>query len=329
MLQRVKRAGAEPERILSENELCLVCHVSLITVRRAIARLLESNYLMRLPGRKGAFTNPAYAGFTNSVVGIICDSGDRSYFTEGCGTVLGGFMSKCADITLDFEFLTTSLYKGLPIEEEMQSLSYDALLWFWPQEEILPVINRLLANEFPIVTIDYFYNPNALRPDANSIGLDSADLGVERAEKVLQSGIKNVAYLGVRNATFQAFVSTLKSGGVEFYSENYFNGKDWGKLKIAMGQKRIEGIVSDGGPNLLNGLVGILAENEQWRETPVFIESVSIPHVSAHSFLKIIPTLNNYKDMMKRIGEIAADEIKEILTGKKKRFEPVKVKVPR
>lgn len=53
--------GVDPELLPGEMELCEKFKVSRVTVRRAIESLIAGAYIIRLPKRRGAFTNPEMA----------------------------------------------------------------------------------------------------------------------------------------------------------------------------------------------------------------------------------------------------------------------------
>ena len=72
LLSLARRTGVRPEKIPAERELAELLGVSRGTVREAIAFLMQQNYLIRIPGRKGAFTNPVTANAVTISIGALC-----------------------------------------------------------------------------------------------------------------------------------------------------------------------------------------------------------------------------------------------------------------
>ena len=71
LLGRIRQSGPEPELLPGEMELCAQLNVSRVTVRRALESLSAANYIIRLPKRKGAFSNPEMAKNVPCTIGIV------------------------------------------------------------------------------------------------------------------------------------------------------------------------------------------------------------------------------------------------------------------
>ena len=54
LLSLARQTGSQPEKIPAERDLAELLGVARGTVREAIASLEKQNYLIRIPGRKGA-----------------------------------------------------------------------------------------------------------------------------------------------------------------------------------------------------------------------------------------------------------------------------------
>ena len=82
LLGRIRQSGPEPELLPGEMELCAQLNVSRVTVRRALESLSAANYIIRLPKRKGAFSNPEMTKNIPCTIGIVA---------AGCPFQMNGF----------------------------------------------------------------------------------------------------------------------------------------------------------------------------------------------------------------------------------------------
>ena len=71
LLSLARHTGSQPEKIPAERDLAELLGVARGTVRDAIASLEEQNFLIRIPGRKGAFTNPKLADTVTLSIGVL------------------------------------------------------------------------------------------------------------------------------------------------------------------------------------------------------------------------------------------------------------------
>ena len=88
LLSLARRTDSRPEKIPAERDLAELLGVSRGTVREAIAFLMQQNYLIRIPGRKGAFTNPQMADAISISIGVLSSV---NWFDRQRQQILRGF----------------------------------------------------------------------------------------------------------------------------------------------------------------------------------------------------------------------------------------------
>ena len=101
LLSLARRAGSQPEKIPAERDLAELLGVARGTVRDAIASLEEQNFLIRLPGRKGAFTNPKLADTVTLSIGVLTSV---NWFDRLHQQTLRGFSDVLFENDIDYSF---------------------------------------------------------------------------------------------------------------------------------------------------------------------------------------------------------------------------------
>ena len=108
LLGRIRQSGPEPELLPGEMELCAQLNVSRVTVRRALESLSAANYIIRLPKRKGAFSNPEMAKNVPCTIGIVA-SGCPFQMNGSSAISLSSFLKKmgaCELFSWEYVFLS-------------------------------------------------------------------------------------------------------------------------------------------------------------------------------------------------------------------------------
>ena len=248
LTQCIRRARMEPERLPGEIALCEKFRVSRITVRRAIEELEHAHYIIRLPGRKGAFTNPEMAHAVPYILGILSSDGKSNYFSPFHMQILSDLTREIRDIYCDTEFVLLNASEPVEVANEIRNLAYDALLWFSPPEQYIPVLNTLIREQYPILVQASLFSEEQL-PASNSISLDFGSIGIIRARNLLASGARNIIYAGTCNSTFQSFLGELNKKGILFPKKNLIETPEdiRERLPQLLSSENIDSIVSDGG----------------------------------------------------------------------------------
>ena len=101
LLSLARKSGAKPEKIPAERDLAEHLGVARGTVREAIASLEAQNYLIRIPGRKGAFTNPRTADSVLISIGVLTTV---NWFNRLRQQMLRGFSDVLFENGVDFSF---------------------------------------------------------------------------------------------------------------------------------------------------------------------------------------------------------------------------------
>ena len=101
LLSLARHTGSQPEKIPAERDLAELLGVARGTVRDAIASLEEQNFLIRLPGRKGAFTNPKLADTVTLSIGVLTSV---NWFDRRHQQTLRGFSDVLFENDIDYSF---------------------------------------------------------------------------------------------------------------------------------------------------------------------------------------------------------------------------------
>ena len=120
LLSLARHTGSQPEKIPAERDLAELLGVARGTVREAIASLEKQNYLIRIPGRKGAFTNPQNADTVLISIGILAPD---NWFNRKRQQILRGFSDVLFENGIDFSF-HFELSNGLTRPQLIQNIRY-------------------------------------------------------------------------------------------------------------------------------------------------------------------------------------------------------------
>ena len=174
LLHAVAKSGPEPERLLSERELAQKLRLSRVTVRRAIEELEESHFIIRRPGRKGAFTNPAMSSEVEHTIGVMIY---QNYIGRIFSQFLSGLSEELYSMGDHYSMSLIHNKRGICSPEdfafEIENSGFDCLVWHMQTPEDVAVINLLLKHDFPVLTICNPNFPEWVHPDRNWFGLDT------------------------------------------------------------------------------------------------------------------------------------------------------------
>jgi len=325
LLQCVAKAGVKPERIMSEMQLCAKFAVSRVTVRRAIQALEQSGYLIRLPGRQGAFTNPKMAMAVPHLVGILCADGTRNYLNSNAAEILAGFTQTLKIVDCDFEFLL--LNGNMDIFQEIGNMALDALFWMMPSAEQIEGINRLLQQQYPLVVLDSIYNSDSAKPVCNTVQRDYEYHALKHAQLMLQRQYKQVVKVGVYNISARAFQDEMRKNGVDLTRDFFIDctEKITEKLSRLLNAQKIDAVICDGGMERYEKVLQTLETREEWRNTPIFMEKNHLAEKLRRKFHHLQVELTPAHYDRQALGRYAGRQMGKILRGKLKSFANVVV----
>ena len=327
LLQCIAKAGTEPERLLSEMELCSKFGVSRITVRRAIQSLEKIDYIIRIPGRQGAFTNPKIAMAVPHIVGILCGDGTRNYVNSLTAEILTGFMNEMKCIDCDFEFMLLNINGDQNAAQAIENMALDGLLWIMPEENIVGQIDLLIEKEYPVVTLDSIYNSYAQRPVKNTISRDFERGGIMYAELMIKHHHRNVPLLGAYNSSAQGFHNEMRKNGIHLPREFFIETPEevTEKLPALLASQKVDAIICNGGLTRYERTLHVLQLRENWKKIPVYMDNRNLERKLKKNFpeLKIELILEDH--FFKAYGQTAGRYMKKLIAGEIKSFESIKI----
>lgn len=319
----VARAGQKPERILSEMQLCKKFAVSRVTVRRALKSLEENNFLIRLPGRQGAFTNPDIAMSIPNLVGIICDDGIKNYLSADTSEIFAGFVTALKRSDCAYEFLRLSNTDNKLIAREIENMSLDGLLWIAPGEDQIPAINFLIEDNFPIVTVASINDSEVPKPLSNTITRDFVQHAINYAQQMHKKNYRNIIRLGGYNITAKAFKNEMLQNGINIPDEFFIREIEEvsEKLPEFLNKYQIDAIIGTGGVQRYEKLLKVINSDEKWYKIPLYFESGflcrKIKQKNPH--LKIILHPSHYS--RRELGKVAGLQMNKLLKENINHFE--------
>jgi len=327
LFQCFRRRSELPDRIPSEQELCERLGVSLIIVRRAIANMIERQYLIRLPGRKGAFTNPNAQVGAKYAVGLFTQ-GSMQDFHYGVRLFLASFMNHLgtASCTLEF-FLIPPEKKGTDWLRVVQDLSLDGAVVIHPRDKHVTFLEPLLQTDFPCVTILTDWSQLHEVPSEKYIGIDLAEFGRQRARLV--AGLQKVVYISHKNLTYSAYEEERKVLGLSADQTIFINEKIEKKLSVLLKKQKIDAIISDGVYWMLRELFSTLNSRPEYQKIPIY---ANVESSSSKDFRQKYPALNLHFfpedriSLYKKEGIIAVREILKMLSNPGYRFKGILLK---
>ncbi len=331
LLQRIAKAGTEPERLPSEMELCEKFGVSRITVRRAIESLETIRYIIRIPGRQGAFTNPEVAMAVPHIVGILGGDGTRNYVNASTAEILTGFMEEMKDADCDFEFMILNINGNRDAAREIENMALDGLLWIMPEESMIGQIDCLIQEEYPVVTLGSIYNSAFPQPKKNTIFRNFGHVGFLAAKQMLKLHLKNVARLGIYNISAEVFQNEMRKNGASLTRDYFIETPEeiTEKLPALLSSRKVDAVLSNGGLDRYEKVIQVLRRREDWSRLPLFLDNYRLERKlkAGCSDLKI--ELLPKTQFLKTYGKAAGQYMKKLISGEVKTFESIQIPSPK
>ena len=247
LLQMIAKSGSEPERLLPERDLAEKLHLSRVTVRRAIEELENVNYIIRLPGRRGAFTNPAMSSKAEHAIGIVIS---QNYIGQLFSLFLSGLSQKLYEMNIHYCFSLYSKPDKTPqeIAFELENSGFDCIVWHTQAPEDVNVINLLHEHHFPVLTICNPNYPDWKKPASGWYQFDTDNAAKVLASYFVREKCKKVVFYSLDEFFIPAFRKELEENGIAIDNTCIFNNVQ--KLKKAL-------------PSLIeNGMDGIFIQRD-------------------------------------------------------------------
>ena len=140
---------------LGELELAKKFGTTRLTIQRALATFERDGRLIRIPGRRGLFMNPAVAKAMGDYYffGVMTAERRNRFLDSGTQAVISGFVDKMQGVSSDYHYLEIKSESTADTVEEILNCGLDGLLWCSPAEQDIPVIEELTRRRFPVAAV--------------------------------------------------------------------------------------------------------------------------------------------------------------------------------
>lgn len=316
LLQMIAKSGSKPERLLPERDLAEKLHLSRVTVRRAIEELECVNYIIRLPGRRGAFTNPAMSTRAEHAIGIVVS---QNYIGQHFSLFLSGLSQKLYEMNIHYCFSLYSKPDKTPeeIAFELENSGFDCIVWHTQTPEDVEVIDLLHAHHFPALTICNLSYPEWRKPATAWYHFDFENAAKVLASYFIREKCRKVVFYSNDGLCLPVFRKTLEENDIPLDDSCVFN--DIQKLK-----KSLPSLLADGmdglfchwdDPQAKEILYAISSEKERYNVKILLspgLESLrdkgEFPHLNI-----ALPDMDYYRRQCVALGSEVANGIVDIL----------------
>ena len=329
LLSRIRHAGVDPELLPGEMELCEKFKVSRVTVRRAIESLIAGAYIIRLPKRRGAVTNPEMAKNIPYPVGIAVDMGYTFSIDGSAAMALSGFLKKMgSDENCSWLYIYLNISSGESLENIIENNNLQGLFWISPCEKIFPELRRLTERRFPVVSIGTPFTSYYPVLEKNTILRNYAQSGEDIARFLLENGLRRPVYCGYPNESFRRFVEVLGKEGISFNPENLLAdpGEIEEKLPSLIERNKIDSISSSGAACRYNPLMKVLSGHPEGRRIALLLERSPITLQYKRDYPNLNIRLNGENTIQKymyRAGIQAAELFQKLIRNPGMVYDPV------
>lgn len=271
----VSKFGAQPQLLPTEMELCEKFHVSRGTVRRAMTNLISAGFVIQLPNRRRYFSNPDTAVQCFLRIGVLVGDGRIAGMGEWSAITFSTFAKELRLKSSNaYEFITLS---GATPEEcagELVNCGFDGLLWIAPPEKCVPIIDRLLEQEIPLVAVENICLEIQTPPAYNFFAYDFAYSGECHAEGVFNTGCSKILQCSEHIEMSRRFGEVLREHGIAFDSSRICRDLTslpaW--LNFYLDRDDVDFIACDGGVLRYNTVFSTVAAHPNGKNVILQIE---------------------------------------------------------
>ena len=314
---------------LGELELARKFGTTRLTIQRALATFERDGRLIRIPGRRGLFMNPAVAKAMGDYYffGVMTAERRNRFLDSGTQAVISGFVDKMQGVSSDYHYLEIKSESTASTVEEILNCGLDGLLWCSPAEQDIPVIEELTRRRFPVAAVAPPHKSRFPLPAWNCVQPDFAQIGILRAGCVRNAGCRRAAYFGSEGPTFDAFCASLAPAERSYVLAHHCAVLDSGVSGIrAVLEDRPDCLVADG--KIFSCLAELCRVAPELKQVTLLLDPV--PY--AFQFQKKYPDLKirtpdyNWFKVLRKLGERAAVHLwKTIRSGEAFQSEILKV----
>ncbi len=325
LLQMIAKSGPEPERLISERDLAEKLRLSRVTVRRAIEELEEIQYIIRLPGRKGAFTNPAMSSMVDHCIGLVVS---QNYIGQIFSQFIGGITNELYAQRYAYNFSLFNYRRNAPedVAFELENSGYDCLVWHTQAPEDLEVIELLLEHDFPVLTICNPNYPEWGHPSRGWYGLDNDFAGRTLASYFIREQCGNIVYCSDNTVFLSSFRDELAKHGILLPDNNILQDENDLPTLLASGTDGLCCLQSQSQTKIL---LDLISRQEHGNKLKILLPPSmnSERHRKEYPNLHIIlPDTDYYQRQCLALGEEVARGIIGVLNGKQSAPEGVLLK---
>lgn len=319
----VIKSGSVPELLPGEMELSEKFQVSRGTVRRALDTLIRNGYVIRLPKRRGYFTNPALAGQSSFHIGVLVARAQVAGLAAPSMMIFSAFAESMGfSFPWDCEFITLPSQNPKQIISELRNSSFDGLLWIALPEQYSCVVDELLNCYIPVVAVENVYVENRTPPSNNFFAYDFSYGGECRARAFLKTNCRKLFYCGTHAATAEHFGKVLREQHLPFDETHILENLDDipEKLTGLLDGDLVDGIACDGGTLRYDKVFSTLSSHPKGKNVTVLIEREGLVLLNREKYpeqpVLELDTLDIGKTS-RRAGKLAGNLLRQILLHKK------------
>jgi hypothetical protein len=313
--QKIMKAGSTPEKLPGERDIAKMFELSRVTVRRAIAELENSGAIIRLPGRRGAFSNPAVSFDAKYTIGIVIY---QDYIGQFFSLILSGIMQELYGVKHGCSF---SLYHNSGgLEKTIRDLKYsgyDAVIWHTQTPDDLKMIDHLTTNGINIIPVMNPNYPEWGTTETPYIGFDMEDSGKVIADFFIYKNCHGVIYIGDKSVICDAFETRLASR----FAGQILTSEIKQKLPNLLKNKHVDGFFLCPNNDERKSIESILASSNGLSSIKIMLP----PRHSSPEIIKRYPQLdisaldyNFFAMQCIALGEHVAQTAKKLILHKEK-----------
>ncbi len=209
VISHLPKSGDAPMRLASSREMAHEFGVTQTTVVRALKDLVADGYLTVKPGI-GMFTNPARLGVPGplKLFGLFYGDGKPVFARRAYWTLGAAFSNALMKRSMSFQIQNGFLSGGDP-EKELSRMGLDGLLWLFPDEKSVPLLQSLKRKGLSVLSI------GAAVPGVSSAFFDFEHDNLQAAKRIFAEGRRRIFLIAPSGAAREAAQRGLERAHAE------------------------------------------------------------------------------------------------------------------